>query len=154
VPYFSGQVDDPIEDFLREYEELADSYGLTSQQKIETVIWYIPVTLRDLWKSLDGYAAHDWIDFRLALEDIYNGTSAHSRHSKQKLYNFTRYSSKTRMNEKEDVLQFYRQFLIFSKPLKDAWRLTNEECNKMFWLGFHPQDRAEMFARLIAKHPD
>ena len=58
------------------------------------------------------------------------------------------------MNKEEDVLQYYRQFLIFSKPLVDAWWLTEEECNKMFWLGFHPRDRLRMYARLIAKHPD
>jgi hypothetical protein len=31
-----------------EYEELADSCGLTSQQKVETTVRHIPVTLRDL----------------------------------------------------------------------------------------------------------
>ena len=71
--------------------------------RVETIIRYIPVTFRDLWKSLDSYAAHDWIDFRLALEDTYDSTSAHSRHSKQKLYDFARYSSKSR-NEEEDML--------------------------------------------------
>ena len=154
APYFSGNVDDPIEDFLREYEELADDCALTSQQKVETIIRYIPVKLRDLWKSLDGYVTQDWAALKRVLEHTYDGASARSRHSKQKLYDFARYSSKTQMNEEEDVLQYYRRFLIFSKPLVDARRLTEEECNKMFWLGFHPRDRSRMFSRLIAKHPD
>jgi hypothetical protein len=41
-----------------------------------TIIRYIPLALRDLWKSLDGYLAHDWTDFRRTLEDIYDGPSA------------------------------------------------------------------------------
>ncbi|KAI0267962.1 hypothetical protein BGY98DRAFT_374765 [Russula aff. rugulosa BPL654] len=141
APFFSGQVGDPIGEFLTEYEELADSCGLTNQQKVETIIRYIPLTHRDLWKSLEGYATHHWADFRLGLEDIYAGISAHSRHSKQKLYDFVKYASKTRMNEEEDVQRYYCRFMIFSKPLKDSQRLTDEECNKTFWLGFHPRDR-------------
>ena len=154
APYFSGQVGDPIEDFLREYEEQASICALTNRQKVETVVRYIPTALRDLWKSLDGYITHDWADLRRSLEHIYANASARSRHSKQKLHDFIRYSSKQQMTEEEDVLQYYRRFLVFSKPLMDARRLTDEECNKAFWLGFHPRDRSRMFARLIARHPD
>jgi hypothetical protein len=70
APYFSGRVSDPIEDFLDEYEELANSCGLTDRQKVETIIRYIHLTLRDLWKSIDGYIAHDWMNFRRELDDI------------------------------------------------------------------------------------
>ena len=39
--HFTGEVEHLIEDFLDEYEELADKCGLTSPQKVETVIWYV-----------------------------------------------------------------------------------------------------------------
>ena len=150
----TGHVSNPIEDFLREYEELADDCCLTSQQKVETIICYIPVALQDLWKLLEGYAARDWVDFKMMLEDTYDGPSACSRYSTQKLHDFVRHSAKMQMNEEEEVLQYYRQFLGLSNPLKRIGRLTDEECNKAFWLGFHPQHCAEMYARLIAKYPD
>jgi len=38
VPHFTGEVEFPIQDFLEEYEELADKCGLTNFQKVETVI--------------------------------------------------------------------------------------------------------------------
>ena len=41
APYFSGEVNDPIKELSQEYEELADSNGLTSQQKVETIIQYV-----------------------------------------------------------------------------------------------------------------
>ena len=154
APYFSGRVGDPIEDFLSEYEELANSCGLTDQQKVEAVIRYIPFALRDLWKSLDGYQAQDWTDLKADLLGIYDGTSALSRHSEQKLLEFVRESSKSRMNDEGDVLQYYRHFLVLSKPLLDSHRLTTGERDKAFWRGFHSRDRAEMYSRLIAKHPD
>jgi hypothetical protein len=154
APYFSGRVRDPIEDFLSEYEELAHSCGLTDREKVETIIRYIPLHLRDLWKSLDGYSAHDWTDFRLALEEIYDSPSTPSRHTEQKLLDFIRHSSRSRMSGEEDVLSYYRQFLALSKRLVDSQRLSTSKRNKVFWRGFHPRDRAEMYARLIAKHPD
>ena len=154
APYFSGQVGDPIEDFLDEYSELADSCGLAEQQKVEAIIRYIPYSHRVLWKSLDGYVARDWTEFRANLEEIYDGPSVPSRHSEQRLLDFVRESSKSRMNDEADVLQYYRDFLALSKPLLDSQRLSIYERDKAFWLGFHPHDHSEMYTRLIAKHPD
>ena len=110
APYFSGRVSDPIEDFLDECEELANSCSLTERQKVETVTHYITCSLRDFWKSLDSYRAYNWTDLRLTLEEIYEGPSVPSCHSEQKLRNFVRQSSKLCMDEEEDVLvvlQYY-----------------------------------------------
>jgi len=41
APHFTSNVDQLIEDFLEEYEELADKCSLTSLQKVETVIQYV-----------------------------------------------------------------------------------------------------------------
>jgi len=41
APFYSGEVEHPIEDFLDEYKELADKCGLTGPQKVEMVIQYI-----------------------------------------------------------------------------------------------------------------
>ena len=78
APYYSGQVGDPIEDFLREYEELADGCNLTEQQKVEKITHYICPELRYLWKSHNGYQACNWANFRLELEAIYEEPSAPS----------------------------------------------------------------------------
>jgi hypothetical protein len=57
------------------------------------------------------------------------------------------------MCDEEDVQDYYQQFLVLSKPLLDAHRLTIGERNKPFWHGFHSKDRHEMYARLIANNP-
>jgi hypothetical protein len=87
VRFISDRVSDPIEDFLSEYEELANDCGLTDHQKVETIICYIPFSLRDFWKSLDGYfeLAHDWANLGRELEAIYVGPSALSRHAEHRL---------------------------------------------------------------------
>ena len=123
VPHFSGQASDPIHDFLCEYEEYADSCSLTERQKAETVIRYIPFSLRDFWKSRNGYAAGNCANLKRELLDIYDDTSAQSRHSEQKLVDFVRQSAKLRRCNK-DVQNYYREFLVLSDPLLAPHRLT------------------------------
>ena len=76
APHFSGSVDDPIADFLREYEEFADSCNLTDRQKVETVTRYTTPDLRDFWKSQDGYLALDWRALKRELVKLYDDGSA------------------------------------------------------------------------------
>ena len=45
VPHFSSDIDHPIEEFLQEYEELADIHGLTEAQKVTTVTLLSPIFL-------------------------------------------------------------------------------------------------------------
>jgi hypothetical protein len=47
APYFSGRPEDTLDDFLREYEELATTCTLTPQQKVETILRYVSPQLRD-----------------------------------------------------------------------------------------------------------
>ena len=43
--YFSGKIGNPIKDFLDKYKRLAKNCSLTGQQKVETIIHYIPFAL-------------------------------------------------------------------------------------------------------------
>jgi len=58
VPSFMGDINKPIEDFLQEYKELADSCRLTDHQKVETIIRYVDISQCNLWKSLEGFILH------------------------------------------------------------------------------------------------
>ena len=57
------------------------------------------------------------------------------------------------MKSEVDVLHYYRQFIVLSKPLLDSQRLTPGVCDRLFWQGFHKRDCLEMSVRLIAEHP-
>ena len=58
------------------------------------------------------------------------------------------------MEDKGDVIKYYRNFNLLSKPLLDARRITTGERNAAFILGFHLDDRKVLRERLIAKKPD
>jgi hypothetical protein len=59
VPSFTGDINELIWDFIQEYEELANSCGLSDHQKVETIIQYIDPSQHNLWKSLEGYITHN-----------------------------------------------------------------------------------------------
>ena len=154
APYFSGEVDIKIEDFLKEYEELADGCGLSERQKVETVIRYVNTTQRHIWMSLSGFVRHDWDDLCRELRKEYISPTAQGRFSKQKLVELTNRSARLPMEEETDVINYHRDFNTLSKPLLEAGRITAGERNAFFWRGFHPEDRQALRERLIAKQPN
>ena len=154
APLFTGTVGDSIQDFVVEYEEYADSCGLTDRQKTETIIRYLSREIRDFWKSHNNYLTGNWRELKRELLTFYNGSSGRKRYSEEKLREFARRTSKLRMRNEDEVNHYYWQFMLLSKPLLDSHRLTTEAHNKIFWRGFHKKDRAAMTPRLIARHPD
>jgi hypothetical protein len=82
APRFSGKIDIPIEDFLKEYEELADGCGLTQCQKVEMVLWYVDTSQHHIWISLPGFVARDWDDLCRELHKEYISPSTQGQYSK------------------------------------------------------------------------
>jgi hypothetical protein len=152
APYFSEHVDCRISDFLKEYEDLADSNGLSRRQKVETVIRYVTSSHRNFWMLTEGYATGDWDAFCRALKRTYVDVSSRGKYNRDKLGDYTRQTCRYRMRDEEDILQYFRQFAILSKPLIEARALTESERDRAFWFGFHPQDRDILHTRLRATH--
>jgi hypothetical protein len=124
------------------------------RQKVETITRYTTPKLQDFWESLNGYVASDWKNLKRELLKLFKSPSALMRHSEQKLRGFAQESARSRMRSVADVVYYYREFLVLSKPLLDSQWLTPSARDKIFWYGFHKRDRAEMHtSRLIAKHP-
>ena len=153
APFFGDQSGDPIEHFLREYENLAITHALSPREKVEQILRYVSPELRDLWQFLDGYASRDWQTFKQSIQDIYAEASVMSRYSKQRLREFTKLASRSRMADEEDVRTYYKRFLVLCKPLLQNRKITDEECDAAFWSGFHPEDRRLMYPRLIGRNP-
>lgn len=59
TPHFSGQDDEILTEFLREYEDLAVGNGLTEQQKVETILCYVPHSPCNLWVTLPAIGLQD-----------------------------------------------------------------------------------------------
>lgn len=153
APYFSGQPDDRLADFLFEYDILASGYKLSDKEKVETILRYVPFSVRELWKTLAGYASGNWATFRATLEDLYPDIAATARYTKNVLKDFIQLSSRHRIRDENDVLQYYHRFLTISNPLRNANQITEEDRSADFFLGFHPDDRDVLSPRLFSMKP-
>jgi hypothetical protein len=153
VLFFSNQSGDTLEVFLQEYENLASTHSLTPREKVEQILHYVSPELCDLWQFLDGYSTKDWHTFRQSIKEIYGEASMMSHYSKQRLWEFIKLTSKSHMADEDDVKTYYKHFLVLCKPLIQHCKITEEECNTVFWGGFHPEDRRLMIPRLIASFP-
>jgi hypothetical protein len=139
APFFADQSGDTLEVFLREYENLAFTHGLTPQEKVEQILCYVSPELCDLWQFLDGYSTKDWHTFKQSIKEIYGEASVMSHYSKQRLREFIKLTSKSCMADEEDVQTYYKRFLVLCKPLMQHHKITDEECNVALWGGFHPE---------------
>jgi hypothetical protein len=153
APYFSGQANDPLADFLHEYDTLANSYSLTNDQKVDTILRYVPSHVREFWKTLDGYINKDWTALKNMLESLYPDTTAGNRYTKTGLQDFVNLSGKTRIMDEDDLTLYYRRFLQLSNPLRASLKLSDDERNTEFFYGFHPDDRSILENRLFAMNP-
>ena len=143
-----------MEDFLEEYEELADKYRLTEQEKVETVIRYVHHSQCHVWKCLPGFLDCDWNDLHNDLCEEYVSPSTKGQFSKQKLLDFANKYAQKCINDKTDIIYYHCQFNNLTKILIDSGHITKGECNAIFWHGFHPDDQQALQECLIAKQPD
>ena len=104
APCFSGQDDKILAEFLHEYEDLAVGNGLTEQQKVETILRYIPRSLRNLWVTLPGYRTARWRRFRSELDKLYPDIAACTRCTRQGLAKFVELSARSRICDENDIM--------------------------------------------------
>jgi hypothetical protein len=154
APHFNGEIEHPVEDFLQEYEELADKCGLTNMQKVEIVIRYVARTERHVWTTLQGYIDRNWDDFCDELCEEYVNPSTEGKFSKQKLVDFADKYARKCMSCETNVINYHRKFNNLAKVLVASGRITRGERNTIFWRGFHPEDKQTLRERLIAKQPN
>jgi hypothetical protein len=151
APYFSGQPSEPLAAFLQEFDALATSHKLTDGQKVRTILEYIPPTVRDFWKTLDGFGTGDWQTFRTSIESLY--PSAATRYTNSDLEDFVDISAMSRMKNEGDVMLYYRRFLQMSTPLYNSKQLSDYQRNTEFFEGFHIEDRDILARRLYILKP-
>ncbi|KAH9036250.1 hypothetical protein EDB84DRAFT_1577837 [Lactarius hengduanensis] len=131
APYYSGCTDS-FEDFLEEYEGLAHDCALTDPQRVDVLIRYVAPSLRDFWRSLNGYRSHDWPLFQQSLVTIFGNPIPQAP---------------------DHETEAAQQFICFGIPLVHAGHMSEEERDTAFWYGFHPEDRKVIQPRLLGKNP-
>ena len=154
TPYFSKTTTGSFTDFMHEYQALATANGLTDAQKVETILRYVSPDLRKFWKTVDGFTANNWATFSTALEAMYPDTSAATRLTKKALQDLLYNTSRSRMRNEEDVMDYYQEFLELANPLQVAQQLSDKDRNAKFFKGFHRDDREILSSHIFSMRPN
>jgi len=83
----------------------------------------------------------------------YDNHQPQDRHVKQNIFDYVRWSMEALMNKEDQVIKYYNRFLDLAEPLLDARWLDDNDTDKLFWYGFHPEDRAMLLYWLCSKYP-
>jgi hypothetical protein len=117
VPHFSGGEDELLTEFFREYKDLADGFGLTEEQKLDTILHYMPRTPQRLsGRHCPATRVQGRLPSRANPEELYPDITALPRHTKQDLETFRELSAKSRIRDEAQVLKYYRIFLTAAAP--------------------------------------
>ena len=154
APYFSGEVGESLSEFLREYEDLADGNGLTERQKVETILRYVPRSVRNFWADLPGYAPAKWSRFRAEIERFYPDVEARTRCTRHALTEFVELSAESRIRDENDIMKYYRNFLTIALPLCKKNKLPDDDFHTVFFDGFHPDDQEILLNILFTTSPN
>jgi hypothetical protein len=73
---------------------------------------------------------------------------------KRELHNFVDWSSKLPMEDEEDFAGYFERFRSLGDRLLFFRAMSKWECNKLFWQGLHPKDRAALYPYLLDKRPN
>ncbi|KAF8260019.1 hypothetical protein EI94DRAFT_1466551, partial [Lactarius quietus] len=124
APRFLGEEGEILLEFLREYEDLADGNGLMEKQKVETILRYVPCSVRNFWMTLPGYSPARWLRFRAELERFYPDIAGHTRCTCQSLTEFLKLSAESRICDENDIMKYYWNFLTIALPLHRENKLS------------------------------
>jgi hypothetical protein len=84
----------------------------------------------------------------------YNSQPPLSKKTKKNVFNYVLWLIELPMSEESEVTRYYNQFLDFAEPLLNVCILEDEECEELFWYGFHLDDHCLLLQQLFLKFPD
>ena len=86
APSISGHVKN-LQDFFMQFEDLADSCGLTSAEKCHAVLQYINSNTKELWASFPGFEKSDFDILKTRIIDEYPGADLSAQYTHHNLEN-------------------------------------------------------------------
>jgi hypothetical protein len=121
VPSFSGETSELLE-FLKLFEDLASSSGLTSSDKCKMIVRYVNLETKQLWVTLTGYESKDFGVFKTNLIGQYPGAAKGARYTLCELKHVILSAAECDISTETELVQYYRQF----HPIA-VWLVTNSK---------------------------
>ncbi|KAJ3905238.1 hypothetical protein F5879DRAFT_781791, partial [Lentinula edodes] len=116
-----------LREFLEEFDSHAKAQELTDKERVHAVLKYVDGQTKRYWKTLDGYGEKDWNKMKTELFDAYLGSKKGHRYTVKGLMKLAEKNAKNRIDEEGDLIEYYRQFRVMSRPLKDDKKVSVDE---------------------------
>jgi len=70
APDFDSRNPEELKEFLEEFEELAEKFGLMMREKAKMVVKYTDKEIKQFWKRLEGYG-DDYVKLKRKIIEAY-----------------------------------------------------------------------------------
>lgn len=140
---FDGEPEE-LEDFLERFEILAIGVQLTPAETVKAITQYMTRRQKELFESLDGHLAKDWVEFEKSLTLVFPSIASEQKYSQMTLQSTSMKAVKTYRSTHADFQAYIRHFMPVAKWLVAKKKITEEDQNRMFWFGIHPDNRVQL----------
>jgi hypothetical protein len=144
APSFSGKTKD-ILDFFDDFEQQAESCGLTAAEKCNVVTRYLDRKTQTLWKGTDRWKDGKWDNFKASVLEDYP-TPIKLIDSRFEIWN------ESLLSKGRETLTLLPSSLITTKNfnllLYPLLALSATDCDRYFWEGLHKNVRWAVLRRI------
>ena len=136
VPLFSGKMKD-IWDFLDDFEQQAESCGLTDVENCSMVIRYLDKKTQTLWKNAEGWKNGKWEEFKKSVLKDYPNTNKANRFTLRDLEQIIVKQRKKDIDTVTEFFEYHQRFHSIALSLLANKALSNVDRDQYFWEGLH-----------------
>jgi hypothetical protein len=148
APHFEGS---EINEFLEEMESCAKAAGLEDTELPKLIPRYCSKKIKSRIKQFPEVKGTDWAKLKTSLIELFGSRDKPRIVRPDKLYRFSKKSSKTNMNSRRKLDEYTLKFRSMSGPLLEDNLLTENERNLLFYGGLPSTLRKKIKPLLEAK---
>ena len=124
--------------FFEEFEQQAESCGLTFAEKCSVIIWYLgDRKTQNLWKNADGWKDGKWEEFKVAVLDEYLDADKADRLTLWDLEKIVVKQRKKDIDTIADFFDYHCKFCSITISLLTNKALMPSDHDCYFWEGLH-----------------
>jgi len=131
APEFDSWNPEKLKEFLEEFEELAERYGLTTKEKTKMVVKYVDKEMKKFWKRLKEYR-DDYVMLKRKIMGAYSKTLLEDKPTVAELVKLVKKSAKRSIEDEEDLDIYYRKFWIVAADLVEADVINKKQYDEYF----------------------
>ncbi|KIJ32638.1 hypothetical protein M422DRAFT_265520 [Sphaerobolus stellatus SS14] len=150
---FDGS-EENIAEFLEIFENCAYGVQLPDAEKVCFIFRYLSRSQKDVFKTFNGYDDLDWKEFKVAIEEAFEGAFKEKKYTPQSLIQFTRNNTTLPIKTDAELRAYQRGFQTITHYILKEQIITEDDCDHYYWFGFHEDTCQILEQHLTTTIPD